>query len=245
MKLLTLHSEKEIHEWFTERSGLYDIMGIKGRISLASLYRITDKLLLKKEGIEERLIEKERGLFGLGENIILYDLTNTYFEGLVSDSQLARRGVSKERRNDRPLVTVGIVVDEEGFPKISRVFSGNVSEPSTLEKILEDLLKNIPSQLRLYDKRPTIVMDAGIVTEENLRIIRDKGLDYICVDRRRSTDIPQGEENIIHETEYGAVKAIRAEDPDEVFLYCISEGKAKKEEAIKNRFQLQYHLPLL
>ena len=239
-RLVNPGSEKEIHEWFHKRSGLDEVMDIDPKgISLSSLYRISDKLVANKESIEERLVERERDLFGLGEQLILYDLTNTYFEGAVSESDLSKRGKSKEKRNDRPLVTVGIILDEDGFPKASRIFPGNVSEPSTLEKILDDFFINSPRQLPLNGKLPTVVMDAGIATEENLEMIRQKGLDYICVDRRKVKEIPSGEEKVVHEGNYGTVTAVRVEEPDEVFLYCNSTGRAKKEEAIKNRFQLR------
>jgi len=239
-RLVNPGSEKEIHEWFHKRSGLDEVMDIDPKgISLSSLYRISDKLVANKESIEERLVERERDLFGLGEQLILYDLTNTYFEGAVSESDLSKRGKSKEKRNDRPLVTVGIILDEDGFPKASRIFPGNVSEPSTLEKILDDFFINSPRQLPLNGKLPTVVMDAGIATEENLEMIRQKGLDYICVDRRKVKEIPSGEEKVVHEGDYGTVTAVRVEEPDEVFLYCNSTGRAKKEEAIKNRFQLR------
>jgi len=239
-RLVNPGSEKEIHEWFHKRSGLDEVMDIDPKgISLSSLYRISDKLVANKESIEERLVERERELFGLGEQLILYDLTNTYFEGAVSESDLSKRGKSKEKRNDRPLVTVGIILDEDGFPKASRIFPGNVSEPSTLEKILDDFFINSPRQLPLNGKLPTVVMDAGIVTEENLEMIRQKGLDYICVDRRKVKEIPSGEEKVVHEGDYGTVTAVRVEEADEVFLYCNSTGRAKKEEAIKNRFQLR------
>ena len=239
-RLVNPGSEKEIHEWFHKRSGLDEVMDIDPKgISLSSLYRISDKLVANKESIEERLVERERELFGLGEQLILYDLTNTYFEGAVSESDLSKRGKSKEKRNDRPLVTVGIILDEDGFPKASRIFPGNVSEPSTLEKILDDFFINSPRQLPLNGKLPTVVMDAGIATEENLEMIRQKGLDYICVERRKVKEIPSGEEKVVHEGNYGTVTAVRVEEPDEVFLYCNSTGRAKKEEAIKNRFQLR------
>ena len=79
-------------------------------MSLFILYRTCDRLVAEKEAIEQSLVERERELFGLGEKIILYDLTNTYFEGNPS-AQEAQRGASKEKRSDRPLVTLGIVLD--------------------------------------------------------------------------------------------------------------------------------------
>jgi len=241
-KLIHPASERETYQWFKQRSALDEVMNIKAKnISLSSLYRTSDKLVDNKEAIEQTLVERERKLFGLGEKILLYDLTNTYFEGHPC-AQEAKHGVSKEKRNDRPLVTLGMVLDEDGFPKTSKVYPGNVSEPSTLESILDDLLLNRPRQLSLL--RPTVVIDAGIATEENLQMIRKKGLDYLRVDRRRVKDIPEGDLEVVHEGPSGVVKAIRSADSSEVFLFCESEGRHQKEKSIKNRFQIHFEQDL-
>ena len=237
-KLLNPGSELDIYNWFQQISGLYELMGIKETdISLWSLYRISDKLNSHKDEIEKALVERTRELFGLGEKLILYDLTNTYFEGSLRGSNLARHGNSKERRYDRPLISVALVLDEDGFPKTSRIFPGNVGEPSTLSKILNDLLLNPPRQLKLGKQVPTVVIDAGIATEENLALIRDKGLNYICVDRGRVKGVPEGEVEVICQRDGVIVKAVRESESDEVFLYCISEGRARKEQSIKERFK--------
>jgi hypothetical protein len=110
-----------------------------GKISLSALYRLSDALIPHREAIEARLQQKEKRLFGLRESIILYDLTNTLLTGTALESTMAKRGRSKEKRADCPLVTLALVLDEDGFPKASRVFEGNVSEPSTLKAILDGL----------------------------------------------------------------------------------------------------------
>ncbi|GAB6160975.1 hypothetical protein JCM12298_01340 [Desulfothermus naphthae] len=156
--LINCGSEREIHKWFHRLSGLDEVMNIDAKVvSLSSLYRTLDKLIANKEAIEEKVVKRERELFGLGEQLILYDLTNTYFEGKVTSSELSKRGLSKEKRNDRPLVTVGIILDEDGFPKASRIFPGNVSEASTLEKILDVFFINSPRSLT---GKLTVVIDA-------------------------------------------------------------------------------------
>ncbi|MGQ9669150.1 MAG: hypothetical protein ACUVWY_03165 [Desulfosoma sp.] len=96
-------------------------MGIEPKhVSLSSLYRTCDRLVAEKEAIEQSLVQRERELFGLGDKIILYDLTNTYFEGNPRAPE-AQQGASKEKRTDRPLVTLAMILDEEGFPKTSKV----------------------------------------------------------------------------------------------------------------------------
>lgn len=238
-KLLNPGSELEIHNWFQHISGLDELIG-EADISLSSLYRVCDKLEAHKEEIEKALVERTRRLFGLGEKLILYDLTNTYFEGSLRESALARRGHSKENRHDRPLVTIALVLDEDGFPKTSRVFRGNVAEPSTLSKILDDLLINPPRQLKIGHQMPTVVIDAGIATEENLNLIRSKKLHYICVDRRRVRELPEEEPEVIYEKDDTLIKAVRVNESDEVFLYCISNGRAEKESSIKEKFQSRF-----
>lgn len=235
-KLINPGSEIEIYNWYNHISGLQDLLNIDNKVSLTSLYRIHDRILSHKDDIEKALINKERSLFGLGEGIILYDLTNTYFEGMLSLSDMAKRGVSKEKRNDRPLISVALIIDSEGFPKTIRVYPGNISEPSTLNDVLDDLIKNKPP---LDNTRPVVVMDAGITTEENLTLIKNKGFDYICTDRRKIHKIPEKEETIIRETDHTTISAIREETEDEVFLIVHSDQRAKKEEYIKNRFQLR------
>ena len=195
-----------------------------------------------KEEIEKAIVSRERNLYGLGEKLILYDLTNSYFEGLLEGSKIGKRGRSKEKRNDSPLLTVGLIIDEEGFVKSSKVFPGNVSEPSTLNEILEDFLINREKSICLSGINPTVVMDAGIVSEKNLDLIKSKGLEYICVDRRRVLEVPSGkeEEVVVNESKTSVVKAIKLETSEEVYLYCQSSGKAKKEASIKNRLQLKF-----
>ena len=89
--------------------------------------------------IEQSLRQAAKELFLLDETIILYDLTNTYFEGKKTESLKAQFGKSKEKRNDCKLMTLALVVDALGFPKESHVLEGNVSEPDTLERMLETL----------------------------------------------------------------------------------------------------------
>jgi hypothetical protein len=84
--------------------------------------------------------------------------------------------------------------------------------------------------------KPTVVIDAGIATEANFEMIRKKGLDYVCVDRRRVQDVPEGNSAIVHGGPSGVVKAVRSADSSEVFLFCESEGRYQKEKSIKNLY---------
>ncbi|MCP4114075.1 MAG: hypothetical protein GY737_01495, partial [Desulfobacteraceae bacterium] len=160
-----------------------------------ALYRISDVLLSRKDGLEDHLTRTERDLFKLDEKILLYDLTNTYFEGDAKANKKAKRGRSKEKRYDRPLVTLGLVIDAYGFPKQSRMLQGNISEPETLLNMVEQLQGEpvTPAADRTgNDPKPkkgiTVVIDAGIATEGNLALLIFEGYDYMCVARNRPAE---------------------------------------------------------
>ena len=176
-RLVAPASERATRIWLRERSGLSELLGaqIKG-LSLNALYQLTDALYERKGKIEEALRGAERELFDLKEQVILYDLTNTYFEGCHYASTELARGKSKERRSDCLLMTVGLVVDEWGFAKRSELFAGNASEPKTMKQMLEDLGAAAGA---------TVIVDGGIGTEENLKKLRQWGYQYICVARGR------------------------------------------------------------
>jgi len=243
-RLLHPASERETALWGSEMSALGELMGADfHRLSNNALYRTSDLLLEKRDDLEKCLRDRERSLLGLSEKIILYDLTNTYFEGKASGSERAKRGHSKEKRTDCPLLTLALVLDEDGFLKGSKVFPGNVSEPGTLKEILEGLRLSaglMNNQLSLLEDKPTVVIDAGIATKENVKLIKAENYHYLCVSRTRPLEIP--DEGLL---EYknrsgGAVSLKKTNRNGEVFLYCRSEGRHKKEEGMKTRFTKRF-----
>jgi len=204
------------------------------------LYRTSDQLLSVREGIEERLSERERSLYQLGEKILLYDLTNTYLEGSAHESPLAQRARSKEKRSDCPLLTLALVVDEEGFPKKSKILPGKVSEPKTLAAFLRAYDEELKQRLPLLKERPTVVIDAGVGTQENLSLIRSRGFHYMTVSRSRPKETPPGELVTLKAEKDCTVKAKRIEQDDGVIVYCESSGRAAKEASMKAHFQRRY-----
>ena len=111
--------------------------------SLNAYYRTADLLYGCKNALEKHLAQRERDLFSLSESIVLYDLTNTYFEGQCAKNSSAAYGRSKEKRTDCKLATMGLVVDGDGFPKYSRFYPGNQSETVISQNILTNLPMNI------------------------------------------------------------------------------------------------------
>ena len=225
-------SEHATVRWAKQLSAIEELLNISlNTLSHSRLYRLSDKLLKHKEEIEKGLSQRERDLFNLQEKIILYDLTNTYFES-SRVSEIKKRGRSKEKRNDQPLVTLGLVLDEDGFPKQSHLFAGNISEPGTLEHILDELGS---------DRRKLIILDAGIATKQNISLIKERGHDYLVVSRSHP-DFEIKEEEFVklrHDRQH-LVEAMMYRDNDELYLYCRSELKKKKEQAISEFHRMRF-----
>ena len=202
-------------------------------------YRISDSLVRNKNQIEDLLSIQEQNLFNLDRSIYLYDLTNTYFEGVMKSNDFAKRGHSKEKRTDAPLISVGLVLDKQGFIVNHKMYEGNISEASTLKEIVSDLAKK-------ETKKPTIIMDSGISSKENLEIIKELGFDYITVGKRPSRlafhsefeDISKFKtiKNSSNQDIY--IKTLQTED--EKLIACISKEREKKEEAILSKSETKY-----
>ena len=244
-------SELATHQWLQQRSGLGELLDYDfSALDLTRLYRVSDQLLAHRAALEAHLYQQERDLFSLCETITLYDLTNTFFEGTASANPKAKHGHSKEKRSDCPLVTLALVLDASGFPKRSEVFEGNVSAPKTLEKMLQRLA------LAPGAVAPTVVLDAGIATEENLAWLAEQGYRYLVVSRERHKQFDAEAAILIRDEGNTQIRAQRVVDEvsGEVRLYCHSTGREAKERGIEQRFStrleadLQYlaeglHLP--
>lgn len=240
-RLLHPSSERETAIWAKELSALGELLGADFRhLSNNALYRLSDELVRHRDEIENRLAERERESFGLEEKIILYDLTNTYLEGSAHESTRAKRGRSKEKRDDRPLLTLALVLDEEGFPKKSKVLPGNASEPGSLKGFLEEYKSDLALRQPLFKELPTVVIDAGVGTQDNLNLLRGEGFHYVTVSRSRPVETPTEGLVVIKAERDSTIKAKRLDRDGEVILYCESTGRARKEEAMKASFQKHF-----
>ena len=132
-----------------------------------------------KSVLEKKLSKRTNELFDLSDKIILYDLTNTYFEGSKRASKLAQYGRSKEKRSDAKLVVLAMVVNAEGLLKYSSIYPGNTADSMTLP----DIIDNLRLQTSKSTSKATVVIDAGIATDENLALLEQRGYDYVCVSR--------------------------------------------------------------
>ncbi len=225
-------SERETVRWEYEDSAIRELLGTNIFLYDKALHRTAILLWEQHTKIEQQLAQAARTIFCLKETVILYDLTNTYFEGSRKNSRIAKPAKSKDRRNDRPLVTLALTIDEQGFPKQSKVLEGNVSEPNTLAGMLAELTGSNAG----FIPQRTIVIDAGIATEENLKIIKGQGFKYVAVSRKRSygegfwENSPAKQIKLNDDKTKLTIRAVRMQA--EVYLLCCSEAKAAKEKSI-------------
>lgn len=235
-RLIHPGSERATHAWINQQSALLELLYSDAKFAgRDGLYEIADRLLAHKTAIESHLREKEHALFPSGVSVFLYDLTNTYFEGQALNNKLAKRGHSKEKRNDRPLVTLALLVDDRGFPIFSQIYKGSQSEPATLESVLDRLQDDVGNILPTC--QPTLVMDKGIATASNILLIRERGFPYVVVERRRAEkdhlEAFSDPSDFSHfDTNSGPIKLKKMELDGQALILVISEGRVQKERAM-------------
>lgn len=238
-RLVRPGSELSTHNYLREQSALDELLETDfSQLSLKNLYTIADKLYSHKSSIEDYLYSREKDLFNLEEIVTLYDITNTYMQGRCQGNSKAKYGRSKEKRSDRRLISLGMVLDVSGFPKSSKIFPGNVSEAGTLEEML--------TALKVTDKA-TIVMDAGIATEENINWLKASGYEYIVVSRKRNLVMPEeGSTVIVKQDKNNLVEAslVENKDTDELELYCLSTAKQEKTNYMLTKAEERYETEL-
>lgn len=245
-------SERELVRWINDDSAIKELIGSDERVYDNALHRTALMLWEHREQIEQSLRAKAAELFSLEQTIILYDLTNTYFEGRKNASIKAQFGKSKERRNDCKLMTLALVVDALGFPKESHVLEGNVSEAGTLEGML-DTLENLGQA----GNRKTIVIDAGIATEENIALLKARQFSYVAVSRKQSYDpllwaqSPEVKLQLNDQQSELKVKLAIVENASkdgevshEAFLLCHSPQKEIKEKQIAEKRMQRFEVEL-
>ena len=234
-RLIDPGSERYTREWAEKRSALYELTGTPLRNSLNSYYRAGDTLYGLKKELEEHLCSTEKDLFSLSEKLFFLDLTNSYFEGEAKGNPKAAWGRSKEKRDDCKLVTLGLIVDEAGFAKYSELFPGNQYEAETLVGMIRSLEEHLePSSDR------TIVVDAGLATDENLNWLKENHYHYIAVNRGKAPFEKEfSEMSVLKEEKDRGIKIEikRFMHEEEVYLLCRSEKKNQKEKSMRTRVE--------
>ena len=167
-------SELHIEEKWYRRTALEELIGVAPeKVHTDRLYAGLDRLLPHKEAIESHLKNRFGELFELKCDLLLYDFTSAYFEGDVENCEIAKRGYSRDSRGDRPQVCIGLVVTEKGFPLGYEVFAGNMHDSLTVKSVVESLERRYGSLNRVW------LMDRGMVSNDNLEFLRERGAKYI------------------------------------------------------------------
>jgi hypothetical protein len=247
-RLLQPGSDLSTWRWMRNSSSLPDFVPSDlEKAGKDAVYEIADQLWQHKDELETGLRKREQTLFPTGESIMLYDLTNAHFEGRCLGNSLAKRGKSKQHRMDCPLVTLALAVDSYGFPLFTQIYEGNQSEPATLADVLKRL-KADGGDL-FAPSKPTLIMDRGIATADNLIFLATEGYPYLVIERRDAAKdfeadfalAPQGFTQVSGEVEgervyIRKVEPVQAENegtkPADALLLCYSEGRKEKERGI-------------
>jgi transposase len=233
-------SELKTTLWAKQNSAVCELTGYDmEQLTKDKLYKSALDLYAIKDPLEQHLSQRTNTLFDLEDKIILYDLTNTYFEGRKLDSELAKHGRSKEKRADAKLIVLAMVVNVEGFIKYTSIHEGNIADCKTLSAMVEKLSSHT------VNRKAIVVLDAGIATEENLKLLQSKGYFYVCVSRTKLKDYQyvKGRLNVLLETKGKhevLLKALATDVGTDYYLEVTSPAKALKEGGMKNRFEARY-----
>ena len=228
-------SELHIADTWYERTSLDDLMGVADHaVNPDRLYRAHDHLLKHKDDIENHLKERFTTLFDAQYELLLYDVTSTYFEGEAKANPQAKRGHSRDHRPDCKQVCIGLVVTQEGLPVAYEVFEGNRHDSTTLQEIIEAMEHKHGKARRVW------VLDRGMVSDENLQFLRDRDGQYLVGTPKatlRSFEQALLDQDWTQVEEGIDVKLRPGPDGNETFILCRSTARREKEKAMHDRFE--------
>ena len=234
-RLCDSSSELSMAENFWRKSAISDLLGIPPeKVYDNRLYRALDKLLPHKQKLEVFLKEKLGELFDLEYDLLLYDVTSTYFEGQAKSNPLAQRGYSRDKRGDCKQVCIGLVVSRCGMPLGYEVFAGNTADVTTVEQIVTTMETRYGRSNRIW------VMDRGMVSQENIEFLKEG-------ERRYIVGTPKGmlkkfEQQLLDEDWHTIREGLEVklclspDDETETFILCRSRDRCEKEKAMHERF---------
>jgi transposase len=229
-------SELRIAEHLFERTALADLLGISARkINDDRLYRALDELLPHKQKLEAHLKQRLGELFDLKYDLLLYDMTSTYFEGQARKNPLAQRGYSRDQRPDCKQVCIALVVSRRGMPLGYELFAGNKADVSSMQEIVTTMESRYGRADRVW------AMDRGMVSEANVRFLKEGQRRYILgthktLLRQYEKQLLASDWNVVHE----GLEVKLCPDPDgaeETFILCRSSDRREKEKAMHERFE--------
>lgn len=246
-RLIDPVSDHSLLDWY-RHTALPELMGNRLRgAGDDRFYRISDKLLEHQDQIEAHLRERQRSMFNLQRTVLLYDLTNTHFEGVCQGNPKAKRGMNKQKRNDCPQVVVGMLFDQFGFEMAHKVFEGSMNDGKSLIEMI-----GLFDAATRGDEKPIVVLDGGIATRDNLILLREHGFSYLVNDSRRQRGRYREEFSapkdfrVIAGREGKTPVSVRlmddpiGEDIAERIVLCRSEARGDKEKAIVSNAESRF-----
>jgi transposase len=224
-RLVAPRSELGIFHWLpgTALPELLDVP--RGRLGLNALYRCLSEVGTHKATLEAHLVDKGRHLFAFDNDLVLYDLTTTYFEGRLAGNPKAQRGYSRDHRPDCKQLCIGFVVNREGFPLGFEVLAGNSRDATTLTPAITTL------EARCGGTRRVVCFDRGMATEANLRHWRQTGRAYLCAVRRAVT------RQYLALIRQGPWQTVRARDGDEAVI-AVQPLPDQEQDGVRERWLL-------
>ena len=233
-------SEYKTAQILKVNSELSECFGYQQQINHKSLYAIADTLYSHQEKINAFLYRQTNDMFDLDDKLVIFDISNTYFETRKAGSKIASYGRSKEKRNDCPQVVFTGIINAQGFIRHSRIYEGNKADTATMDDMLSDLEKHTFTY-----HRPTVVIDAGIATEENLALVIDKGYQYVCVARNRLNDYSiDTKDQVIQLTNRGKqnvkLQVFQPDGHSDTWMRVESAAKKEKEQSMDKKLQASF-----
>jgi transposase len=230
-------SEFALAEQGYRRTALEDLLGVPDEaVTKDRLYRTLDALLTAKEPIERDLKDSLGELFSLNYDLLLCDLTSSFFEGLAEENDLAARGYSRDHRPDCKQVVLAMVVTQDGFPLYHEVFAGNRNDAVAFPEIVETMEGRFGTARRVW------VLDRGIATEANLEFLRKRNQSFLVGTPRGKLSEFEAElaTRDWHEVrEHVEVKSVHR--GDQTYVLARSKDRRAKERAIRRRQLLGLH----
>ncbi len=228
-------SELHVAEQWYRTTALEDLLQVPAEsVYDERLYRALDRLLPHKEAIEQHLVKRLGELFELDYELLLYDVTSTYFEGQCADSSIARRGHSRDHRADCVQVNIALVVTRDGMPLGYEIFPGNTVDVTTVEEIVSTMERRFGKANRVW------VMDRGMMSAENIAWLHQTGRRYVIGTPR--SELKRWSKQLAEQTDWRRiredveVKICRGPQGRESFLLCRSAARLEKERAMHERF---------
>lgn len=213
------------------------------------VYKVAPSFYELKDELEDHLCRRTDSLFNVSNRLVLFDLTNFYFEGRKDGSAKAKFGRSKEKRSDCKLLVLALCINTEGFIRYSSILAGNTADPDSLPNMIDTLSSKTRVPSGNGSQKTLVVIDAGIATEDNLEKIKSKGYNYLCVSRRRLTDYKLADDmktvTVLDSKKQAiSLREVKREADGDYYLEIKSPGKALKESSMNRKFKERFELEL-